>query len=531
MLAHVPRVSDLITGLDTTLLLMRTKWRALNSIKSKIAIWLGVTTIMIAVIASSHSGLLVKSIAQQGGDTAAQQLAVTYLASFMRGELGTIGAGVLGLSVLSAIIAPFTGAVVTSLVSQRDLVSFGATRWHRFTDSIIGQAFSSISILQLIALSAITSMLTLQGGRGLAMVFTWTVWILLVLLSTLTAWISEYLYRRFGLGARIAIIAVVATAVITAILLDPNSGTTLFGLGTQYAYLIQHIGLDNNTLMISTGFGIALGAGVILFTLAAVIASVSLTLPEYGAMKARKKALEKKKVFTLPPTQYPMFELFKTLFFSLMRTKESRKPLLAASVFGAVLIFTSGGDQTLATAFIVMTPLVIALAWGTNVFGILGGGMTWLSSKPSLMNKLPWFLFGSQVVFTLALFTVMWLPAVVSNRVDFSSLPGIALAALSVTILVARSCVAKSTFNPHPTHFGNRGESILPPATTLSYTFRFALWQGQYGVIMLSLESFSTQLALAFAAITWSSYKMTKISDKWAKPEIKKKVIDIVAQD
>lgn len=530
MIAHVPRISDLIAGFETTMLLMRAKWRTIRSLKSKAVIWLGVATILFSVIAASYSGLFVKSLAQEGGDTAAQQFAMTYLASFMRGELGAIGAGVLGLSVLSAIVAPFTGAVVTSLLSQRDLVTFGATRWHRFTDSLLGQVSSSISILQLIALSAISSMLTLQGGRGLAMVLTWAVWWLLVLLSTLTTWISEYLYRRFGTTARLTIVGVVFAIILIAVLFDPNNGSTLFGLGTQYAYLVQHIGLDSDPRTISTVFGVVLGLGFILFTLAAMVSSVALTFPETGAMKTKKKQ-RTKKAASLPPTASPTFEIFKMLFFSLLRSKESRKPLLAASVLGAFMVAVTGGEQTIATAFTVMVPLVIALAWGANVFGILGGGLTWLASQPKIMKRLPYMVFTIQSFFTLSLFMIVWLPGVLLGRVELSILPGVILSAFATTVLIARSCTHKSVFKPHPTHFGGRGETILPPATTLGYTFRFALWQGQYGVILLSLDDFGYQIALAFLAITWSAFRMTRINDKWKLPETRKAVIDVVAQD
>lgn len=528
MLQHFPRPNDLVRGFETSLLLLRAKWRTIRTPKAKLFIWIGAILVLIAIGGSSHAGHFIKTVAQQGGDTAAQQFAMTYLASFMRGELGAIGAGVLGLSVLSSLIAPFTGGMTTSLISERDLVSFGASRWHKFSDSVIGQAVSSISILQLISLSGITSILTLQGGRGMGLALTWGVWAVLVLLSVLASWTAEYLYRKFGLRIRAVILITTALIIGTVILLDPNHGTTLFGLGSQYAVLVQTIGVNLDPQQIALAFGIVAAAGLLAFYAAACMCSLALCLPEFGA---QRKERARRKVLTMPITSKPLVELFKMLSFSLLRSKDARKPLIAAALLGSVLLAVSGGTYTIATAFTIMIPLVIALAWGANIFGVLGGGLAWLTSQPKLVMKLPWFVFLIQIIFTSSLFVLVWTPALVLGRVPWDNMPSVILSALCTTVLIARSSLHKSIFSPHPTHFGSRNETALSPTTTLAYTFRFALWGGMCGVIVLTLEDLMAQLSIAFLVVVWSCLRMTRIQEKWADPETRRKVIHVVAQD
>ena len=528
---YAPRIQDLVLGFETSLLLLRLKWRTIRAKKAKLLLLAGLSILLLAIVIASNTGNLLKTVAQGGGETAAQQYAINYLTSFARGEIGTAGSVILGLSLLSALIAPFTGATTTSLLSQRDIVAFNATRWHRFTDSIIGQVFSSISVLQLVALTSITSLLTLQGGRGWGMLFTWAVWGVLVMIAVFATWVSEA-NGKMGVKGTLFILSVLSIGAGVAVLLDPEGIQDLFGLGTQYAYLVQNLGTQGDYLLLAQAFGIVLLTGFIVFYGTATLSSYVLAHSGKKYRKVQHKTKAKtKKVWLKKTFANPAIELMKVLSLSLLRSKSTRKPLIAVIVLGAGLVYFAEGEQVIATAFTVMIPLVVALAWGTNVFGILGGGMLWLLSKPKLAKHMPWFIFFVQIFYTSMLFITTWLPNTILGKVELAELPGILLAAAATTVLVSRSSVNKSVLHPHPTDFGTRNDAPLPPTTALSYTFRFALWAGQYGVIVLSIDDLFSQVALTFLAIVWSILRMTRLQSKWEDPATKANIVRVVSQD
>lgn len=528
-LTYFPSINDLARGAETTLLLLRLKWRTTRKIKSKIFLWAGFIILSLAVFLSAQVGTLIREVAQNGDpESAAQQFALVYLATFTRGELGTFGAAALGLSLLSAVVAPFTGAIRTSIMSTRDTVAFPLTRWYRFTDSIAAQVFSSIAILQLVALSAISSLLTLQGGRGMSMLFTWTVWLALVAVSTLSIWAAESLYRKFGFKVRMIVLGTVAIVVGLLVLLDPEHGKTLFGLGTVYADIVQTIGTTMSGAEVARAFAIVIGSTLLIFFSGAFLSSVALSLPERDSESKKQR-----KVFRVhKPFKIPELEIIYFFITSILRATESRKPVIAAVGLGATFVIVTNGEYTIASTFTVMIPLVAALAWGANVFGTLGGGTVWLASQPRIFNRLPWLFFVTQSLVTFVLFALVWLPGALLGRVDLTMLPSIAMAATAVTALVARSSIHKTIHNPYPTRFGARGETLLPPVTTLNYTFRFALWAGQYGVLLLSINNAMIQLALTFLAVAWSALRMTRLQEKWnSKPEIRQEVMSKVVQE
>lgn len=525
MRPHFPTVNNLAQGFDTTLLLLRLKWRTIRSAYSRIMLLVGVAFMLSLVFLSSSTGLLIKTVAQRGGDTAVQQIAINYLTSFMRGEIGTAGAVILGFSVLSAIIAPLTGSVTTSLFSPNDLVGLRLTRWHRFTDSLLAQFTSSISFLQLVALTAISSILTLQQGQALGMAFTWTVWIVLIFLSTLSVWTVEYLNRRFGLKPRMIILGSIALLIGLAILLFPDQSKTLFGLGTLYAHTVQNIWMFTPA-NVAAMFGILALLILALFAAGAMMSSLALSYPENFIPRKKMKLFVSTKIST-----NPWVELFKMFMNNIFRSPEARKPLVASGVLGAIMIAATDGSYTAATTFTILVPLVIGIAWGANVFGVLGGGTVWLASQPKIFIRMPWLMYGVQILFTITLFLIVWLPSIMLGRAGGTNLISVLLAALSTTALVTVMSINKSVTKPLPVNYGVRGESMLPPLTALSYLFKFSIGPGFYGVLVLTMDSPLIQVALTVLALLYSVLRMTKIQEKWENWEHRRDVISKVAQD
>jgi hypothetical protein len=517
-------------AIKDSLSLLHLRWSIVRSSKTKLSLWVGIIMIALAITGASYTGQLVRYMAQDtsGNNKVVQTFAITYLESYLRGELGTLVSVTLGIAIISVAIAPFTGNSITSLISYHHLVSIRSSQRHRFTDSFISQLFSSISILQLLTLTAIASLLTLDGGRIQGVLYAWGSWPVLIALSTMFVWIAEYLYRKFGEKLRLTLMGVVAAGVGAAILIDPMHGKTVFGIGSSYAYIIQHFNtFDSNLKLFATGFLVILFVGI--SWLAYVISMKTLAQAERQTKRATG---HNRKVRPWKTSRSPLVEMIHLCFVQLWRSMEIRKPLILATIFGAIMIYYSDGAFAIAATMILIIPLIVSLSWGSNVFGVLGNGYIWLSSLPGANRYIIWTFASVQTIITFVLFSIMCLPSILFGHGNYLTFSGLILALLSTSILMTRSALTKSVNRPYAYKAGTRGENILPPAAMINYTLRFSLWAGLYGIGTIVASNILIQLALTFLAFTWSIFRLSRLNNRWqTEHELRANVVHIVAND
>lgn len=516
-------------ALMDSLTLLYARYSIIRERKTKMALWFGILTISLSVIAVSYTGQMIKFVSQSGseGTEAAKIFATTYLQSYLRGELGTLVSTTLGLAIVSVMIAPFTGTSITSLVSHHHLVSIRASNRHRFTDSIITQFFASISLLQLLTLTAVGSLLTLDNGRIEGILYAWASWPVLVVLSTTFVWIAEFLYRKLGEKNRLMILIAALLAIVLAVVINPENGKTVFGIGTSYAFIIQKFYTFDVT---TKAFAIAMLVALfwLFFYISYKISQLALAQPEIFARE--NNAL--KKVRQRNTSAYPAIEIAHLGFNQLWRNLEIRKPLIMATLFGSGVVFFGNQAFSVMSTMVLIIPLIVCLSWGANLFGILGNGFTWLSSKPFVMRNILWIFAGLQIFLTISLFVIMCLPSLVTGRIPQDSAAGVMLAVISTSVLMTRSAIDKSVRFPYPYKAGVRGESILPPATLINYTLRFSLWSGIYGFIVTGVGNIWVQLGMALLAVIWSAFRLGRLNKKFNhNPDIRNKIIYAVAND
>lgn len=517
-----PTLPELYQGARASIMLVKTQWGFTRSLRMRVVALVGLLVAGFSVTIMSQTGSMVKFAAiEQTGIV--QTYAKTYLASFQRGELGGIGATALGICILSALVSPFTGATSTSFLPPKELAGLSVTRWHRFSDSVIAQSISSISVLQLITLTALSSMITLDGGRTQGLIFTWAVWISLVCLTIMALWISEYIHRRFGKTTRFVILGIFAAIVGTAVLIDPQHGTTVFGIGNLYADVVQNVGTSGTLYAVLAPLAV-IGAGAVFMYAGAVLASITLALPEESSRQSVQDVYSGKFAIKSPT---PTWMLVRSVF----RLPEVRKPIISAVVIGVILTTFAPQSFAINSTFAVIIPLIIALAWGSNAFAHLGGGTTWVLSQPNALKRAPWTLFAIQLSGSLILFFLIWTPSVLIGRNSLDDLFINLLAVLASGTIVARSATTKSLRHPSATYFGARSESTLSPSKALQYTLLFSLWGGQVGVIVLAIENNLFRFGILALVILVQILRLTWLQEFWEKPENRRRVAAAVAND
>lgn len=504
------------------------RYDIIRKTKGKLALWFFILTIAFALIMTSYTGEFIKIIANLRGENseAAQIYANTYLNSYLNGELGGLVATTLGLTIVSVIISPFTGTSATSLISHHYLVSIRSNMKHRFTDSLITQFFSSISLLQLMTLTAVASLLTIDGGRKTGILYAWASWPVLVVLSTVFVWVAEYLYRKLGEKKRIVILGVVLGFILLIVLYNREQAMTVFGIGTGYASIIQGIS-DFSIISTVIAFTMLVVLGGLFLFIAYKMSHVALSLPDLFAKQDKPQKTIKPRKFS----NRPSIELFNITFLQLWRNVDIRKPLLTATIFSiGVMLILSGNPASLSTVVFVI-PLMVSLSWGTNIFGILGNGLPWIVSKPNSMKNILWVFAGTQMGIVILMAVMAIIPVLVLNKIDSSALASFLVSLIACSSLMTRSSIHKSVHNPHPYKAGYRGEPILPPATLIAYTLKLSLWSGMYGLLMYSLTSdILIQLGLMGLAIIWSAIRLAFLNRKFnKKPELRNNIIFTVS--
>lgn len=519
-LSLIPGPAEVRSAARDTRLLLKLRWRFVRSTRAKVGIWFGLGLFMGAIFLASQVGTLIRRYAEQGVETAAGQFAVNYVIALNRGELGVIGASAVGSVIIVALFTPFTGSSMQSLAPTEDLAGLRPTRVHRYFDSIITNAVSAIGFLQLITLTGIGSLLTLDGGRIGGLLFVWAVWPAVLMLSVCTGWSIELSARKYGTSLRRSLGVLLAAVIALAVYLDPEHGRTLFGLGHQISYTLE-AAATGNLAIVARNLAVVAGIGFTLFTIGLVLSRAALALP--APVTARRH--ERRRL--IPISTNPDVALYQILFAQIMRSPEVRRPLLTVILIGFPAVWFSG-EANVMTTLVVAIPLAVALAFGINIFGILGPAMPWLSSQPNLMRKLLRFVVGVQISTTLLIAFLVWTPATLAGRVDFADIAAVAAGTTVSTLLTARSAAHKSVNRPFLVRMGTRGDMIVPPLTAVNYTLRFALWSGQIGVLIMTRDGL-LQLGLVALALVWVSLRFAHLFRQWSDREVQAFVTKQVA--
>src|SRR4029078_2442287 len=92
------------------------------------------------------------------------------------------------------------------------------------------------------------------------------------------------------------------------------------------------------------------------------------------------------------------------------------------------------------------------LAWGVNIFGVIGPGMTWLAAQPNVSRM----ILGVAVAVQLSLIAILsvgvWGPPAVFGIIDLRTAASVAAATLATSLVTTRSAAAQPGGHPYHAH-------------------------------------------------------------------------------
>lgn len=515
----LPTTSEVAGGLRDTTMLLRLRWRSVRNTRARVVIAIGFALICFLLFVAAQAGNMVRRAAEQGTESALGEFAVNYVIALSKGELGAVGAAAIGSVFVVSLMTPFVGAAMQALAPADDLTGLRPTRLHRYFDSLILSGVSAVGFFQLITLTALGSLLTLDGGRAGGLLFMWAIWPLVLLLGAGEGWLIELVHRRFGTRVRTGIGLTLAALVALAVWLDPRHGSTLFGVGNTMVETVRTAA--GGTGSIAPGIAVLVGIAVALFMIGLVACRAALALPASIASQRTTRRMR------FPLSTRPNVALTQIVLAQVLRTGEVKRPLRTILLVGIPAVWLVGNSDVM-TTLVVAVPLSVALAFGTNIFGILGSALPWLASQPKVMGKLFVAVSLVQVAMMLLISALLWAPPALFGRIDLADVAAVAAGTVVSSFLTARSAAAKSVNRPFLVRLGNRGDMIVPPLTAINYTFRFALWSGQVGVLVMGRDGW-LQAGMVAAAVTWSLLRFVRLARDWRNREVQSFVIRQVA--
>lgn len=454
------RAREVAAGARDTGWLAALRWRGVRDPATRWTVAAGAAIVALGLLVAINLGPLTVYIAGQGTDTAAGVFAVSWILSVQRGDVGDVGALMLGGALAVAVFAPLTGTSTMSLAPVEDLHGLRPARLHRYFDAMLINSVSGMGVLQLLALTAVTSVLSLEGSRGAALLVTWATWITAIALTTTIGWSLELALRKWGPAARIRAAAVIVAAVAAAIAIDPDHGRSLFGLGDLYASLV--------TSAASSTLGFAIGfAAVTAATIAFAAAGLAATRAALARPAVVQRELGTRRPRRMP--QLPTAIAIRVLTDSLWRTPEIRRPLIAVIVIGVPGMLVADLSGNTENAVMTAVPIAVALSWAVNTFGVIGPGMTWLSAQPAVLQRIPRAAATIQLMLTILLVEILWLPAYATGRATADTGLRLLAAAIIAGCLGAIISLHLSITRPSRARLTGRGDSLIPPLTALGY--------------------------------------------------------------
>ncbi len=468
---------NLLKGVWDSLGILTFKW---NSVRPKRTRWWLLVVLFIIcglLVLTAYSGTMVRDLVSLVGNNpqsqSTQQTILIWLNIFLAENASLAMSGIFWALVISILLIPLIGYSFASIVPEGDLASIQITEYHKIADSILLQFANSIAFVQILVLTAISSLLTIgTDAPGLGIVAGWSLWVIAVFLTVLSAWVFEYLYRRFGLVSKLISFGVIGVIALILILGFNSQTSTFFGLGGAYAQLVQGMTFEH-----PEGFFAVMGCSLIIIILLCI--AISWTATRTLQIQERPKKKDKSRILM---SRLGLVKFNKvnglTQFFLRLLTRQSNiwRPLLLSTGFAVVMTIVFFNFYTILFTLSMLIPVMITLVWSINIFGILGSGSTWLVSLPGAKYQLLKSVRTVQYIIVVAITVLITLTAFIFYQPSIKSILDFAIGTVCATLVMTQFALEKSVYSPHRYRVHIRGESVLPPNKAFGYMIVLFFW-------------------------------------------------------
>lgn len=505
----VALLRETAAGWHATRLLLVLRWRMMRKPGSRATVWAGITLFVLAMALVANMGFIAQIAAQQP-DTAQGIFARAWVASLDSGYMLNIGEFAIGGAVLAALFAPFTGTSTLTLAPTEDLYGLRPPRLHRYFGAWLINAASGLGLLQLLVLTGVASLITMDGYRIPGLVFVLTLWLLLITVMTSLGWLLEVVVRKTRPRMRMLLGLLTAAALVYLYMSDQRRSGRLFGLSDVFTHAVRDgvSGWTTKSILLPTvtAFIIVL---VLLAGLMFTRQALSLPMPP---------AVQGKTLILRPLSMRPGVAVRQLLVRTLIRTREVRRPMLGLVLIGAGLVAAVPMDMNLELSIIAAVSIAVSLSWAVNVYGLLGTGMIWLAAQPQTLRRLPFTVARVQLMMTMGLLCFFWLISFLSGHAT----PASGLSILIGGVIAAAVSTSLSAFlavrRPQRARMSGRGDSLLPPLTALSYMFALMLAGPLPAAWILSTPDQGQAALIAAGALAVAALMFTVAWWTWRSP-------------
>ncbi len=509
-------------GLAATVRLSQLKAQT-RSPRARVKVRLDTGLLVGCLVLAALSGDLAVRLAATGGSPLADSLAL-----MAQGSLGAAGAAGLAMVVAGMVFAPATGAATHAQFPDLDLAGIRPPRLYRYFDGIWNSVVSPVGASQLLVLTSLASLVTSSGqGRVAAVLLAWVTWIAVLPLLALSGWGTEYLRRRWTPRARWYAAAAAGGGVALAVVVDPDHGRTGFGLADRYAAVLLATA-RGDSLPALVGMVVLLAGSLALAVAGMAVCRAALALP--APAERREPTV---RPVTLP--QRPVLALGTLVSTTLWRSREVRRPILMMVLAAVPLLIgaiqSTGGQGTSVLASILMVvPLSLAMGWGVNVFGVLGGALTLVLSQPGAWRPLLRAVAGIQLLATVLLGSVLMLAGAAISG-SWTVLPAFWVGLVVASVAATATSLRYSLLRPHRTRLTGRGDPLVPPVVGLQYVVWLMVSAGLGGVVVATVLTLlpawglaaALSLSLGYGCLRWRS-----LSAVWSSPQHRARVAALV---
>jgi len=509
------------SGISSTIFLARLRWRMIRVPGVKTTILAALFFFVSATAIIANFGFALASVAQDPSSPA-NTLARDLISQLSDGRIEGVASLTLVTVLSVALFGPFTGTGTASLAPAEDLMGMRPARAHKYFDSLVINAVSGLGIIQLLGLVGLNSFLTLDSHRLPGLLMAFASWALLISLMTAMAWVIEWVVRRFGRWQRYVIAAIVLGAAAAVYFSNPNQASTLFGVGEWYVSLLRD---GTNTVFAASIIGTLTVAVSLVYLGLSIFLSTDKHLPS-APLASRTSRYRK---FSSSPLLIAMRIVVTTLF----RTPQTRRPMVAALIFGAPAVMVVNIDQLLAGSISFAIPLAIALSWPANVYAVVGTGMPWLASQPRVMAVLPKAVMLAQFMLTMGIISILSLLAAISGRASAMQVQEILTQSAFITICVTGVSGLIAIMNPIRAQMSNRGDTLVPPVTALVYMVALLIFTALPGATFSgTLKQFPwlEVASISLAGIVGIGFGLLALN-RWKVYEVRSRVVATVGAE